>query len=69
MCNDIECIDRFSSTVTGETYKINHNFNCDAKCLVFNCMSELVYINYNIQVKAVTPFGSVGTITGAVQEK
>ena len=24
----------FSSTVTGETYKINHYFNCDGKCLV-----------------------------------
>ena len=24
----------FSSTVTGDTFKINHSFNCDNKCLI-----------------------------------
>ena len=30
-CNNIESTDIFSSTVTGETYEINHYFNCDSK--------------------------------------
>ena len=25
----------FSSTVTGETFQINHEFNCDDKCLIY----------------------------------
>ena len=25
----------FTSTVTGKTYKINHNFDCDENCLVY----------------------------------
>ena len=35
VCNNIESTDLFSSTVAGETYKINHYFNCDNKCLVY----------------------------------
>ena len=27
--------DTFSSTVTGETFKINHKLNCDNKCLIY----------------------------------
>ena len=27
--------DTFTSTTTGETYKINHQFNCNSKCLVY----------------------------------
>ena len=34
MCNNIKRTDICSSTVTGETYKINYYFNCDSKCLV-----------------------------------
>ena len=35
VCSNIESADLFSSTVTGETFKINHYFNCDSKCLVY----------------------------------
>ena len=35
VCNNIESTDFFSSTVTGNTYKINHYFNCNSKCLVY----------------------------------
>ena len=35
VCNNIEEIEIFSSTVTRETYKINHHLCCNDKCLVY----------------------------------
>ena len=35
MCNVISETDTFSSTVTGECFKINHKFNCNNKRLVY----------------------------------
>ena len=35
VCNYITDTDTFTSTVTGETFKINHQLNCDSKCLVY----------------------------------
>ena len=35
MCDNIESTDLFSSTFTGETYKINLYFNCASKFLVY----------------------------------
>ena len=35
MCNNIEETEIFSSTVTGETYKINHHLCCNGKCLIY----------------------------------
>ena len=35
MCNNIGETETFSSTVTGETYKINHHLCCDDKCLIY----------------------------------
>ena len=34
-CLDVNETDTFTSTTTGETYKINHQFNCNTKCLVY----------------------------------
>ena len=34
VCNNIEETETFSSTVTGETYKINHHLCCNDKCLI-----------------------------------
>ena len=67
VCNNIESTDPFSSTVTGETYKINHYFNCDNKGLVYLITCRTCKPQY--KVRPVTPFGSVRTITGAVLEK
>ena len=33
--SNIESTDLVFSTVTGETFKINHCFNCDSKCLLY----------------------------------
>ena len=35
MCKYIKETDTFTSTVTGETFKINHRFDCNDKCLVY----------------------------------
>ena len=35
VCLNVNKTSTFSSTVTGETYIINHKFNCNGKCLVY----------------------------------
>ena len=35
VCNNIEETEKFSSTVTGGTYKINHDLYCNYKCLIY----------------------------------
>ena len=34
-CTNVTETDTFSSTVTGETFQINHELNCDDKCLIY----------------------------------
>ena len=40
VCVNVCETDTFSSTVTGETFKINHKLNCDDKCLIYLFMCE-----------------------------
>ena len=35
VCLNVTETSTFTSSVTGETYKINHSFNCNDKCLVY----------------------------------
>ena len=35
VCSNILETDTFKSSVTGESYKINHQLNCDNKCLIY----------------------------------
>ena len=35
VCNNVTDTSIFSSTVTGNTFKINHSLNCDDKCLIY----------------------------------
>ena len=35
VCKYVTETDTFTSTVTGETFKINHRFDCNEKCLVY----------------------------------
>ena len=35
VCTNVTETDTFSSTVTGETFQINHELNCDNKCLIY----------------------------------
>ena len=35
VCKRTKETDTFTSTVTGETFKISHRFDCNDKCLVF----------------------------------
>ena len=34
-CNNIQECNTFTSHVTKETFKINHRFNCNSKCLIY----------------------------------
>ena len=44
VCLNVNETSTFASTVTGETYIINHKFNCNDKCLVYlltsNCCTK-----------------------------
>ena len=40
VCVNVCETDTFSSTVTEETFKINHKLNCDDKCLIYLCTCE-----------------------------
>ena len=47
VCQNIVETDSFSSTCTGKTYKINHQFNCSDKCLIYlltckTCLKQYV---------------------------
>ena len=35
VCANVTETKIFTSTVTGRTYKVNHNFDCDENCLVY----------------------------------
>ena len=35
VCNNVTNASTFSSTVTGDTFKINYSLNCDDKCLIY----------------------------------
>ena len=41
--------DTFSSTVTGESFKINHKFNCNDKCVVYLATSNICNKQYTGQ--------------------
>ena len=45
----MESTDLFSSIVTGETYKINHFFNCGSKCLVYLITCRTCKLQYTGQ--------------------
>ena len=35
VCTNVTETDVFSSTVTGETFQINHEFSCNNKCFIY----------------------------------
>ena len=35
VCNNVTDTSTFSTTVTGDTFKINHSLNCDDKSLIY----------------------------------
>ena len=35
VCSNVTDASTFNSTVTGDTFKINHSLNCDDKCLIY----------------------------------
>ena len=49
VCDVISETDTFSSTVTGESFKINHRFNCNDKCLVYLATCKICNKQYTGQ--------------------
>ena len=46
VCDMISETDTFSSTVISESFKINHKFNCNDKCLVYLATLKLCNKQY-----------------------
>ena len=46
VCNNIEETDTFTSTVTGESFKINHHHCCNDKCLIYLLTCKVCKIQY-----------------------
>ena len=49
VCDVISETDTFSSTVTGDSFKINHKFNCNYKCLVYLATCKICNKQYTGQ--------------------
>ena len=49
VCDVISETDTFSGTVTGESFKINHKFNCNDKCLVYLATCKMCNKQYTGQ--------------------
>ena len=45
VCMNVNETETFTSTATGESFKINHKFNCDDKGLIYLNLSSLKKIN------------------------
>ena len=51
-CLNVNNTDVFQSFVTNETYKINHKFDCDSKCIIylFSCKTcGLQYVGSTVE--------------------
>ena len=46
VCENIKETDTFSSTVTRESFKINHNVGCNDKCLIYLLTSKVYKKQY-----------------------
>ena len=46
VCNNVIDTSIFSSTVTGDTFTINHSLNCDDKCLTYLVACKQCNIKY-----------------------
>ena len=45
VCLNIQETDTFTSTTTGESFKINHKLNCDNNCLIYLLTLSVVVSN------------------------
>ena len=50
VCDVISETDTFSSTVTAESFKINHKFNCNDKCLLCLATCNVKYVINGLQI-------------------
>ena len=57
----------FKLPTTKSEYKINHNFNCNSKCLISCCVPK--HVVNNTLIKQLTSLGVDGIITKQMLEK
>ena len=70
VCKNIEQTDTFSSTVTDESFKINHHLCCNDKCLIYLLTCKVCKKQYTGKtVKRLINFDFVGTTIEKVTEK
>ena len=52
VCNNVTDASTFSSTVTGDTFKINYSLNCDGKCFIYltTCTSVINNTRVKLQI-------------------
>ena len=67
VCTSIPVTDTFSSFVTKSAYKINHNFNCNSKYLIY--LLSCKHVVNSTLVKQLTSLGVDGIITKRMLEK
>ena len=46
ICDYVPDTDTFSNTVTGKTYKIKHQLNCNDRCLIYLLPFKQFHIQY-----------------------
>ena len=51
VCDYVTDTDTFTSTVTGESFKINHQLNCDDRCIIYlltckQCQKKIYWGNF-----------------------
>ena len=66
VCINVNETSTFTSTVTGETYIINHRSDCNERCLVYLLTCNKCKMQYVGQT--INSFGQDGTITKVIRE-
>ena len=61
LCDMISESDTFSSTVTGGSFKINHQFNCNDKCLVHLATCKICNNSTLVRLQAALDLGGITT--------
>ena len=68
ICLNIEETDTFTSTITGESFKIHHKLNCDDNCLIYLLTCKCCVVS-NMKGKQLMSSVLDRTITKATIEK
>ena len=59
VCNNIEETDTFTSTTTGESFKINHHLCCNDKCLIYLLTCKVCKKQYTGKARPVNEWHAI----------